>query len=115
MKKIPKRLVISEGQELSIVERRLNGLATRWDLGGPLIYIESRPPEADKHQVLLHHLVNLAMLKMLQLGIGDGMPGEIYRQKFAETLFLMLTQSGLWDGVSPKEAAEFLRGQVSDA
>ena len=107
-KPIPKSIVSAPGQQLPVVQRALNGNLGYFDPKTGEIGIEVNQHPVGKHHVLLHEMLHLAILKIKQGGLIKRAPSEAFVTYLTGALFPMLAISGLWNGVTPTEAEEFL-------
>jgi hypothetical protein len=72
------------------------------------IAIHSDQPEAGKHLILLHEMIHAVVENMQGQGLCRRIPSESFVANLAGGLFGMLATSGMWVGVSPEEALEFM-------
>lgn len=77
------------------------------------IVIHSQQPEAGKHLILLHEMIHAVAENMKAQGLCKRQPAEDFVANLAGGLFGMLAASGMWVGVSPEEAMEFMRPDPS--
>lgn len=103
-----KSVIVGPEQVFEVTEAMLkNGLGCT-DLGKQVIVIHQDQPSVGKHHVLFHELIHLACEKLKAAGIVKRQPSEQFVSYLAGALFPMLALSGLWNGVSPEQAREFL-------
>jgi hypothetical protein len=84
----------------------LNGLC-RGDDTGSEIFINAAKPKVLKHLTLFHELIHIAEEKLVIGRLIHRRSGEERVRHVATTLFGMIAMSGLWRGISPREAARF--------
>lgn len=78
------------------------------DAGAMRIVIHSQQPEAGKHLILLHEMIHAVAENMKAQGLCKRQPSEDFVANLAGGLFGMLGASGMWVGVSPEEAMDFV-------
>ncbi len=105
---IPNRVVVAPNVIIPVVETELVDAYGAYDDLEERILIDPRQLAVAKHEVLLHELMHIVDIKLVDAGIVEEPPSERYTEHASGTLFLMLTASGLWNGVTPKETMEWL-------
>lgn len=108
---LPAMVVVGTGMVLDVVEAELPfGHAGVCDCDGRQIVIEARQPKVVKHATLLQGLLTLVNNKLVNGGFitPEETPSEEYIAEASELLLLMLALSGLWNGVTSAEAAEWV-------
>jgi Zn-dependent peptidase ImmA (M78 family) len=106
---LPKHIVAAPGQLIPVVEKHIPNALGYFDKKNLEICINSDLHPVDKHLILLHEMIHVAAEKFKISGMAIRQPSEKYVANLAGTLFLMLAMSGLWSGVSPEEALEYMK------
>ncbi len=107
---LPKRVRIGPRETLPVKVCALPcGLNGECCLDGErsAITIDAAVPEVQKHLTLFHELLHLAEEKLV---LGRLIPRRSSEERIghlATTLFAIVATSGLWKGVSPKDAARY--------
>lgn len=109
---LPKSITAAPGQLLPVVEKSLSGKLGYFDRKTGEIGIEVDQHPVGKHHILLHEMLHLAAEKVKQTGLVKRQPSESFITYLTGALFPMLAMSDLWNGVTPKEAFDFI-GRIS--
>lgn len=106
---LPREVVVAPGQVLKVTEvESVGDVYGCCDFRRQEIQISSRLHPVEKHLILLHELIHIAGEKLKLSGVVKRQPPEEYTTELAGVLFLMLAYSGLWNGVTPEEAKEYV-------
>jgi len=114
MNDIPVKIVVGPDQVFSVEQTGLNGPLGCYDRGRDRILIEVNQHPAGKHEILLHEMIHVVCEKIKAAGLAKRQPSEEFITYLAGGLFPMLACSGLWNGVSPEEAMQWVMEEEED-
>lgn len=113
-KRLPKKIFVAPDQTVSVIEKKMKDCLGCCNLRKEVIYINSDQHPVGKHCILFHEMIHIAAEKLKMSGLVKRQPSEEFVTNLTGTLFLMLALSGLWNGVTPKEARELLEYEEAE-